>query len=691
MKHLFSRIVPAFALAGLMAATPASAREWTATDGRKLQAMFLGVEGDNIQLKLQNGQTVSVPKDRLIAADVEAAERFERLGDDTYTKMSAKKIDQLLAQTLVKNGYKSFNEPLPDDLFARRVYLDIIGRIPTREEFQRFAESARPDKREALIDELLLHPGYSSHMFNYFADMYRLHADDDFANGIRMEPYIQWWKDSIRQNKTYAEIVTEMITAQGNVGQNPASGFILRDAGMEFDAFSNFGQVMLGIDISCAQCHDHPFDEWTMEDFYSMAAFFSNTQRTLGRYQVADAMGMINAQMPNAPENWVDDFRKLAVSKGVDVENRQRGDGQILRWYIDFLGWNVTDIDNKEMPVPSSIADSEEKLRGEIFRPSTLVGKPAKQGGMTRREALANWMTDPENPRFAMVIANRMWDRAFGRPLVGPVNDFAEDMIPKSAQPQVLDFVRSEMVRVNFDLREFMRILYNTRAYQSISSFEEPSLADPYFCPGPVLRRMRAEQAWDSMLLLSEGPEIDDRTGRDGSFIRAVLNVDLNAESPEEVWEKFEAYKNLRGDRLGAAIVAEPGSLTPTSARNQGLRASEMPQPAPGAHMLDTFGQSDRRITDEHNFDGSVPQVLALMNGNVTQMLTGTSSKVVSDLDDLDGPDDKVRGVYFTLLSRYPSDEELNMGMKMMDDYGDDGISDLAWALMNSPEFLYIQ
>ena len=691
MKHLFARILPAIALIATLSVGSASAREWTATDGRKLQAVFQGMQGDNIELKLQNGQTVSVPKDRLIPADIEAAERFEELGDDTFTKMSAKRIDQLLAQTLAKNGYQSFNEPLPDDLFARRIYLDILGRIPTREEFQRFAESARPDKREALIDELLLHPGFSSHLFNYFADMYRLHADDDFANGVRMEPYLQWWKESLRQNKTYAEIVTELVTAEGNVGQNPAAGFILRDAGMEFDAFANFGQVMLGIDISCAQCHDHPFDEWTMEDFYSMAAFFNNTQRTLGRYQAADAMGMLYSEMPNAPEGWVDEFRKFAASKGVDVENRQRGDGQTLRWYIDFLGWNVTDIENKEVPVPSSIADSEEKLRGEIFRPSTLVGKPAKQGGMTRREALANWLTDPENPRFALVIGNRMWDRAFGRPLIGPVNDFAEDMVAKSAQPQVLDYLRSEMVRVNFDLREFMRILYNTRAYQSISTFEEPSLADPYYFPGPVLRRMRAEQAWDSMLLLSEGPEIDSRVGRDGSFIRAVLNVDLENESMDEVWEKFEAYKGMRGDRLGSAVIEEPGSLSPGAARNNGLRASELAQPAPAGHLLGTFGQSDRRITDEHNFDGSVPQVLALMNGQVTQMLTGSSSKIASDLTDLDGPDDKVRGVYFTILSRYPSDDELSMGMKMMEDYGDDGVSDLAWALLNSPEFLYVQ
>lgn len=668
------------------------AREWTSTDGRKLQAVFQGIDGDMINLKLANGQIYPVPKDKLIPADVEAAERFAVLGDDTLTKQSAKRIDQLLAQVLVKNGYQSFNDPLPDDLFVRRVYLDIIGRIPTREEFQRFAENARPDKRETLIDELLMHPGRASHMFNYFADMFRLHADDDFNNGIRMEPYIQWWKDSLAENKSYADIVTEMVTAQGNVGQNPAAGFILRDAGMEFDAFSNFGQVMLGIDVSCAQCHDHPFDEWTMDDFYSMAAFFNNTQRTLGRYQAADAMGMLTAQMPNAPEGWVDEFRQLAASKGVDVENRQRGDGQTLRWYIDFLGWNVTDVEEKEMPVPASISEEYESMIGKVFRPGTIVGKPAKTSGMSRREALANWLTDPENPRFAMVIANRMWDRAFGRPLVGPVYDFSQDTIDRCSQPQVLAHITNEMKRVNYDMREFMRIIYNTRAYQSIATYEEPSLADAYYFPGPILRRVRAEQAWDSLMLLSEGPEIDNRRGRDGSFIRAVLDVDLNEESPESVWERFEAYKQIRGgDRLGSAVVAEPGSLSPSSAPNDGLRASEMAQPASPSSLLDTFGQSDRRITDEHNYDGSVPQVLALMNGGVTAMLTGSSSKVVNDLEDLDGPDDKVRGVFFTMLSRYPTDEELSMGMKMLEDYGDDGIRDLSWALINSPEFLFIQ
>ena len=116
-----------------------------------------------------------------------------------------------------------------------------------------------------------------------------------------------------------------------------------------------------------------------------------------------------------------------------------------------------------------------------------------------------------------------------------------------------------------------------------------------------------------------------------------------------------------------------------------------MSQSAPAASLLDTFGQSDRLVTDEHSLDGSVPQVLALMNGSVTEKMTGSSSKVVADLEVLDAPDDKVRGIFFTMLSRYPTDDEMKLGLKMMDDYGDEGISDLAWALMNSPEFLFVQ
>jgi len=170
--RLFSSASLIVAIASLSPLADLSARVWTSSDGKPLVAEFVALQGENLLLKIAGGRTVPVPMSRLIKADQEAAQRFAELGDDTATHRSAKTIDALLAKSLVKAGVRSFNQPLPDDLFARRVYLDIIGRIPTREEFQSFAENSRPDKREALIDELLTRPARASHLFNYFADMY---------------------------------------------------------------------------------------------------------------------------------------------------------------------------------------------------------------------------------------------------------------------------------------------------------------------------------------------------------------------------------------------------------------------------------------------------------------------------------------------------------------------------------------
>ncbi len=689
--RLFRRL----AIVAIFAILPmsVSARTWTSTDGKTLEATFVANEGDSVQLRLANGNVIAVPKDRFIKADQEAAERFEFVGDDTVTKQAARQIDNLLAVGLKKNGFNSFNDPLPDDLFVRRVYLDIVGRIPTREEFMKFAESARSDKREALIDELLASPGYASHMFNYFADMYRVHDTEmarTIGNGISFETYTNWWRQSMEENKPYDQIVTEMITATGNLGQNPASGFILRDTGMEFDAFANFSQTLLGIDISCAQCHDHPFEDWTQMDFYQMAAFFGNTQRRPNYRTNRMMMSAGKDTIPNAPAGWTARFEKWAAENhGYEKGNRNR-EHLWVRDYLGSLALNVYDNENLETLLPYDFRGKGGDPN-EPVRPATLVGGPAKMGGkITRRDALARWLTDAENPRFALNIANRMWSRAFGRALVEPVTDFSDDMLSRVDQQDTLKFVTSHMKRVNYDLREFMRSLYYTRAYQSISSSEEPDWADSYYFQGPILRRMRAEQVWDSLMLLSEGPEIDERSGGDGLIVQAALDIDFENETFEQVWAKQEAYNNVRGRNYGVTRLLEPGTLEFESTKRERLRASEMKQPL-GGDLLATFGQSERIITDQHDFDGSVPQVLALMNGNVTKQMTGKSSTIVEDVSQFDGPDDQVRGVFFTILSRYPTKEELKLGMSMVEDFGDDGISDLAWALLNSPEFLFVQ
>ena len=184
-----------------------------------------------------------------------------------------------------------------------------------------------------------------------------------------------------------------------------------------------------------------------------------------------------------------------------------------------------------------------------------------------------------------------------------------------------------------------MRILYYTQAYQGFSTFDRPiDEGDHYLFQGPVLRRMRAEQAWDSLLTLAYGSEIDNVKGGDGSYLKELMNVNFKKDSMEEVFSKFEAYKKTRN--VGSKILVDVGSLdfqdpkVPVVDGIQMLRSSRIAQPASAASLLSSFGQSDRSVTDNHSFDGTVPQVLALMNGPVTDRLTGSSSQVVEDLQE---------------------------------------------------------
>ena len=681
-------ILTTYTIAAFLSLPPdADARTWTrASDGRKIEADFLRMEGDLVVLKLPNGSIAKVPKATFIPADIAAiADLRSGLGDRSTARNAARQIDALLAVELKKQGFTSFNPPLTDDLFARRVYLDIIGRIPTREEFDAFVKSRKPGKREALIDELLTHPGYAHHAFNYFADMYRF-GSYDLNFGVRLDPYYQWWREHLAANTPYDEIVRQMVTAKGNIGQNPASGFILRDSGMFFDAFSNFSQVMLGIDISCAQCHDHPFQDTAIEDFYGMAAYFQETRtRGGGPGKAYTVDGKKYFTFLGAPERWMYDdvVSKLPKDWMEDRQNRQA-----INDISQLLRNAVSDTPGQTKEVPDNISDEYEDLKGQVFPPATLIGKPATpKAGQSYREALAQWLTEDDNPRFALAIANRMWDRAFGLPLVGPVHDVTDTALKEASQPEALKFVTREMKRLDYDLREFMRILHYTRAYQSKHTADQPDPAEPYYFQGPLLRRMRAEQIWDSLLVLARGPEIDGERGLDGSVYR--FGSDFNFEETfDEIKPKIDMWVKVR--RPSQSYLPE-GSTTPTLVKNPEFRASVMEQPARAGHTLDTFGQSDRQVTDEHTYDGSVPQVLSMMNGEFTEKLTDSDSELIRALTKPSTVRERANAAYHAILSRNASPMELNKAEAFLKKNGDEGLSDLTWALINNPEFLFIR
>lgn len=176
-------------------------------------------------------------------------------------------------------GGVSPNPRTTDEQFVRRAYLEISGSIPTYAQTVDFLESNARDKPRQLIDRLLASEEHVSHSFNWYADLLRLVSrTNEF---YIFEHYIEWVKKSIRDNKPYDQFVRELLTATGRLWDDPASGYFLRDRGMALGNLSTTATIFLGTEITCAECHDHPFEEWSQMDFYRLAAFLGQRQDRL--------------------------------------------------------------------------------------------------------------------------------------------------------------------------------------------------------------------------------------------------------------------------------------------------------------------------------------------------------------------------------------------------------------------------
>lgn len=187
-------------------------------------------------------------------------------------KEAALKIDTLLQRDWKKSGLQG-NPELDDNTFVRRIYLDIIGRIPTTREVETFLASDVIDKRSKLIDQLLASEGYVQHIYNYWADVLRVTSNGNQTGAITGSAYMNFVKESLRKNQPYDQFVRDMVAAQGKAWETGAIGYYMRDRGMPLDNMANTVRVFLGTRIECAQCHNHPFDKWSQMQFYQMAAF----------------------------------------------------------------------------------------------------------------------------------------------------------------------------------------------------------------------------------------------------------------------------------------------------------------------------------------------------------------------------------------------------------------------------------
>ena len=580
----------------------------------------------------------------------------------------ADEIDSLVEDVLYQENVKP-NPLASDAVFLRRVYLDVAGRIPTYAEATEFFDSKSPTKREDLIDELLSSDDYVSHFYNFWADILRV-VERPQPN-IVATPYAGYIKKVLRENKQYDQWVYEMLTADGKLWENPAVGFQLRDDGMPLPYIDNTVRVFLGTQIGCAQCHDHPFDDWTQHQFYELAAYTAGTRTRENPKPNGKKSG-------NAANYLIGEARKR-YDKG-------RVPGAFQR-FVRANTYKVSEV-KRDLRLPHDYAYDDAKPKS-VVQPAVLWGEvPRSATNRSRREQFAAWLTNAKNEQFSQTIANRLWAKMLGVGIVEPIDDFNLDN-PRFNEP-LLEFLAKEMIRLDFDMKEFVRTILYSKTYQRTSTDYEITSGEPYYFQGPVLRRMTAEQAWDSILTLAvKNPTPFERPT--ASQMAPKINLDLasaNLSSVESRYKQFESsfflgtYKrNLRKEHSYKGIVL--------------CRASELPTPLEPSHFLRQFGQGDRETINGGQQQATVPQILAMFNGPITHVMLEQGSALYDNVVRSKNSDEAVERIFVSVLTRRPGAMDRKTARKEF--VGADrkrmgvGIGNVVWALLNTREFLFIQ
>jgi hypothetical protein len=665
-----------------VAIAPANAiwHEWKDKQGRVVDAMFCGLSGAYLTLQTRDGKTYRFDGNILCDEDIEFARQCvtkmrESAFSGSSVASSAAEIDRIVAATLKANG-QQLNAPSSDEQFVRRLYVDAAGRAPTAAEAAAFLDDRAPEKRAKLIDKLVYSPAYSMQMFDWMADLLRV--KDSFNKGVLAFTFEDWLKARISANAPWDALVREMLTADGRLCDNGAAGFLLYDAEMPLDGVSNLMTTFLGANLACAQCHDHPLAEWKQRDFYQMAAFFGATDgKDEKMMKLVQGLGKKEEVVPKAA------LRSIANVNGYRLEDTGH---QGLTFPKDY---KYKDAKPNSPVAPVLISWEKSDLKLPIY--GVDVTKPAQL-----RDRFAAWLTSPQNPRFATNIANRLWKKAFGLAVQEPVNDI--DDLKNASSPELLAHLTAVMKSARFDLREFQRVLYNSKTYQAAASATPDLSKGPYYFNGPLVRRLTAEQAWDSLVVNAVGATADNILLRRGDDIKqmALPQGTVTAAAVRQVYEgmktsgiaKGGAKKGGAGSNAGLANGYE-GERPQTRYGLMLARASELPQPAAETHFLRVFGQGDRLLADSATNDGSVPQVLLLMNGGVGRAVSDVKSAAVAAAYAEKTREAQIASVYLSFLSRRPNAKEMATAGKALTD----GLSlgDLAWALANTREFLFIQ
>lgn len=503
--------------------------------------------------------------------------------DELYEKLPRNNfIDDLVWQKLKSLGITP-SGPVDDAKFMRRVYIDIIGTLPKPDEVRAFLADTSESKRTALIDRLLDRPEYADHWANKWADLLR---PNPYRVGIKaVLNYDNWIRSSFREDKPYDQFARELITAQGSTWHNGATT-LFRDRRSPDEITTMVTQLFLGIRLECAKCHHHPFEKWTQGDFYGFAAYFARVGR-----------------------------------KGTGLSPPISG--------------------GEEIVLTAKSGSVSHPLTGKTLDAKPLFGEaPAIAADEDPREALAAWITGPENDYFAQVMVNRVWADLMGRGIVMPIDDLRATNPPSNGP--LLEALGKDFRDKKFSLKQLLRTITSSYVYSLSSDPSERNVADTRNYSRHYRQRLRAEVLMDAMSDITDVPD---------SF----------------------------------------------SGMPPGSRAKQIWTHRVTSLFLDTFGRPDPNQDPpcERQEDATVTQALHMMNA------LDLHKKVISDnarpavLAASEEPPEKIaEELYLWVYGRVPDAEEHKFAVSLFGDGKDKKVrrqaaEDLLWALVNTPEFLF--
>ncbi len=358
----------------------------------------------------------------------------------TYTKpdlITSNYIDEHVYQKLHKLRITP-SETSSDDIFLRRIYLDLIGKLPTPAERSSFRKNTAPEKRAQLIDQLLAREEFTDLWVMKWAELIQIRSTGRAANTITPKAarlWHQWLHQQFKDKRPFNKIVYDLITARGGTFDNPATNFFKLEKDPK-KITENVAQIFMGTRLQCAQCHNHPFDRWTQNDYFGFASFFSQIKRK-GAHDAAEQV-------------------------------IYDGSGEIKH-----------PVTNKDVP------------------PQFLGGELVSVATNQRRHTVAKWLTEPGNPWFAKNIANIVWAHFFGIGIVEPVDDVR--VSNPATNPQLLEALAKSFTDSNFSIHHLVREICNSETYQRSSRANESNQNDLTNFSRSRIRRLRAEVLIDTI------------------------------------------------------------------------------------------------------------------------------------------------------------------------------------------------